>query len=154
MTPESLFRLGNAAALGGWLLLILLPRWKGSARLVCAVVLPALFGAAYMYLAARYFGSADGGGFGSVAEVRALFEVDGALVAGWLHYLAFDLFVGAWEVRDAQALGIHHLAVVPCLLLTFMLGPIGLLCYLAIRAGWKKRLVIDEPVGADALATA
>ena len=52
---------------------------------------------------------------------------------GWIHYLAFDLFVGAWEVRDAQARGIHHLLVIPCLFLTLMAGPGGLLLYWAIR---------------------
>ncbi len=55
------------------------------------------------------------------------------LLAGWLHYLAFDLFVGAWEVRDASTHGVPHVLVVPCLLLTFLLGPIGLLAYHAVR---------------------
>lgn len=145
MSPATIFQLGNTMALGGWLLLVLFPRWQGSARLICAVILPALFGAAYLYLAVRYFGGAEEGGFGSIEQVRALFEVDGALVAGWLHYLAFDLFVGAWEVRDSGASGIPHLAVVPCLLLTFMLGPIGLLAYLALRAIWKKQIFIGRP---------
>jgi hypothetical protein len=58
-------------------------------------------------------------------------------MAGWLHYLAFDLFIGAWEVRDAQRHGIPHLLVIPCLLLTFLLGPIGLLCYMAARVRWS-----------------
>lgn len=151
MTPAALFQLGNLTALGGWLLLILLPRWTPGARLVCAVILPVLLGVAYLYLAILYFGGVEGGGFGSIEEVRTLFAVDGALVAGWLHYLAFDLFVGAWEVRDSRTLGIHHLAVVPCLLLTFMLGPIGLVAYLSIRAMWKKQVLIggaDAPVAA------
>ena len=55
------------------------------------------------------------------------------LLAGWVHYLAFDLFIGAWETRDAAARGVPHAWVVPCLLMTFLLGPIGLLAYLAIR---------------------
>lgn len=151
MTPAALFQSGNLLAMGGWLLLILLPRWSGSSRLVCAVVLPALLGVAYLYLAVTSFGGAEGGGFGSIGEVRALFAVDGALVAGWLHYLAFDLFIGAWEVRDSRALGIHHLAVVPCLVLTFLLGPIGLLAYLTLRAIWKKTIMVgplDDPAHA------
>jgi hypothetical protein len=56
-----------------------------------------------------------------------------ALLAGWTHYLAFDLFIGGWEVRDAQRRGIPHLLIVPALVLTFLLGPAGLLFYLAIR---------------------
>ncbi len=56
-----------------------------------------------------------------------LFENPYLLLAGWVHFLAFDLLVGAWEVRDARRVGITHLLVVPCLLLTFMAGPVGLL---------------------------
>ncbi len=69
------------------------------------------------------------------------------MLAGWIHYLAFDLFVGSWEVSDARANGIHHLLVVPCLLATFMAGPIGLALYFAIkyasralRAGAKEQI--------------
>ena len=68
--------------------------------------------------------------------MRALFDNPWALLAGWTHYLAFDLFIGGWEVRDAQRRGIPHLLIVPALVLTFLLGPAGLLLYLAIR--WSR----------------
>jgi hypothetical protein len=74
------------------------------------------------------------GGFGSVAEVQALFAQPGALVAGWLHYLAFDLFVGAWIAERGAALGLPHWQLVPILLLTFMFGPAGLLAFVLLRA--------------------
>ena len=72
------------------------------------------------------------------------FSVEQTMLAGWVHYLVFDLFVGAWEVRDARRVGVHHLLVVPCLALTFMAGPIGLLLYLGLRAGIARRLGLDE----------
>ena len=124
-------------------MLVFLPRWRWSARLVSSVLVPALLGGLYLLLIVRSFGSGDGG-FGSLAEVRALFENPWALLAGWIHYLAFDLFIGAWEVRDAQRIGLHHLLVVPCLVLTLMLGPVGLLLYLVLRATVKKRIWIGE----------
>ncbi|MNC91016.1 hypothetical protein D3C83_71980 [compost metagenome] len=74
------------------------------------------------------------GGFGSLADVAALFQKRELLLAGWIHYLCFDLFIGAWEVRDSQQHGIPHLVVIPCLIMTFLLGPIGLLFYFAIRS--------------------
>jgi hypothetical protein len=74
------------------------------------------------------------GGFGSLADVATLFSKQELLLAGWVHYLCFDLFIGAWEVRDSQRHGTPHLLVIPCLLMTFMLGPIGLLFYFAIRS--------------------
>jgi ABA DEFICIENT 4-like len=73
------------------------------------------------------------GGFSSLAAVSALFRDPWVLLAGWTHYLAFDLFIGGWEVRDANASGIPHLLVVPALVLTFLFGPAGFLLYLAIR---------------------
>lgn len=74
------------------------------------------------------------GGFGSLTQVKALFTQDRALLAGWVHYLAFDFFTGCWMVMDTGARGIRHLLVVPCLLLTFMFGPAGLLLYVGPRA--------------------
>jgi hypothetical protein len=72
-------------------------------------------------------------------------------LAGWIHYLAFDLFVGAWEVRDAQRQGIHHLLVIPCLLATLMAGPAGLALYWLLRVlvGFVKQRQLNE--GQDSL---
>ena len=148
MTPEGLFSLASTAVLPGWLLLVVAPRWKWSARFVASALIPALLGALYAVLIGMKWGAAEGG-FGSLSEVRRLFENPYLLLAGWIHYLAFDLFIGSWEVRDAQRLGIPHLAVIPCLVLTFMFGPAGLLLYLAIRAS-RRRILVDE--SGDAVA--
>jgi hypothetical protein len=139
---ETLFSLASSAVLPGWLLLVAAPAWKWTTRLVCGVVLPALLGLLYVYLIAVHWAGSQGG-FGSLAEVRQLFDNPGLLLAGWVHYLAFDLFVGAWEVRDARRLALPHLAVVPCLLLTFLFGPIGLLLYLALRGTLRGRLLLE-----------
>jgi hypothetical protein len=93
--------------------------------------MPALLGVVYVVLIALSLPGSDGG-FSSLAGVRALFVDPRGLLAGWTHYLAFDLFIGGWEVRDAQQRGIPHLLVVPALVLTFLFGPAGLLLYLAI----------------------
>jgi hypothetical protein len=55
------------------------------------------------------------------------------MVAGWTHYLAFDLLVGNWEMRDATARGIPYALVLPCLVLTFLFGPAGWLLYVIVR---------------------
>ncbi len=143
MDAESLFSLAGMLVLPGWALLVFLPRWKFSATLVSAVVIPALLGMLYAWLIAMHFGNSEGG-FGSLAEVRALFSNEFLLLAGWIHYLAFDLFIGSWEVRDSQRTGVHHLAVIPCLLFTFLLGPVGLLLYLAIRSGVSRRILLTN----------
>lgn len=142
MTSEALFSLASSAVLPGWLLLVLAPRWKWTTTLLTGVLLPALLGLLYLYLIAVHWAGSQGG-FGSLAEVRQLFDQPGLLLAGWVHYLAFDLFVGTWEARDAARLGIPHLLVVPCLLLTFLFGPIGLLLYFVLRGAMRRRLLIE-----------
>lgn len=141
MNPESVFSICGAVALGGWILLIIVP--ARAARLVSAVVAPALLAIVYLVLVVLHVRGAEGG-FGSLADVGRLFQDRWLLLAGWVHYLAFDLFIGAWEVRDARALGIPHLLVVPCLILTFFLGPIGLLLYLTLRLAMRRTAVIDR----------
>ena len=126
----------------GWFLLIFVPRLN-SARIAAGVVIPLVLSAGYLALIAMHFQGADGG-FGSLADVATLFQKQELLLAGWVHYLAFDLFIGAWEVRDARRHEIPHLVVIPCLVMTFMLGPIGLLFYFAIRTAKSKRVELDQ----------
>ena len=71
-------------------------------------------------------------------------RIRGSCSLGWVHYLAFDLFVGSWQVRDAQERGIPHLAVVPSLILTFLFGPVGLLLYFIIRLAKTRTLKLDS----------
>ncbi len=143
MSNEVLFSICNTAVLPGWLLLAILPRWKWTARLITAVIIPALLGFVYLFLVLTEFGKTEGG-FGSLAQVQQLFANPAMVVAGWIHYLAFDLFIGSWEVRDAQRVGLSHWLVIPCLALTFLFGPIGLLLYFALRAGLKKQIALGE----------
>jgi Domain of unknown function (DUF4281) len=152
MNPDLMFRLANNAALIGWLMLIFLPRWRWSARLVAPVLIPALLAVLYCWLVATQFGHSPGG-FSSLASVALLFQNRGMLLAGWVHYLAFDLFVGSWEVRDARRIGIAHYLVVPCLILTFLFGPAGWLLYLLIRSIAMRTIGIDVCQESNALET-
>ena len=152
MNPETLFSLANVSVLPGWALLIFAPRWKPGSTLVAPVIVAGLLSALYLLLfASGLLGGAEGG-FGSLDELARLFANPTLLLVGWVHYLAFDLFIGAWEVRDARRLGVSHWLVVPCLLLTFLAGPVGLLLYLIVRSAKAKQLQIglDGLDGLDA----
>ena len=141
LTPELLFRIANPVALLGWALLVLAPRWRGTRAVVLSGALPLLLAAAYVALIGfqTLAHPVAGGGFGSLAEVAALFRQPWALLAGWVHYLCFDMAVGAWETRDAHRRGVPHWALVPCLLATFMVGPLGLLLYCGARQLFRPK---------------
>jgi Domain of unknown function (DUF4281) len=139
MTAERLFSILNLITVAAWLPLVFLPRaWW--ARRVVPLVVPGLLATIYVALVAATLPGSEGG-FSSLGDVATLFENPWALLAGWVHYLAFDLFIGGWEVRDAHRRGIPHLVVVPALVLTFLLGPAGLLFYLASRWLATRRAV-------------
>jgi hypothetical protein len=137
MSAEQIFSIANFAALCGWLLLIVLPGKRWVTHTVSGAAIPAAFAVLYCVLIALHFGDSEGG-FSSLPEVAQLFNNPWLLLAGWVHYLAFDLLIGSWEVRDARERGIRHILVVPCLVLTFLFGPAGWLLYLGVRSGGRR----------------
>ena len=134
MSFETLFSIASGAAALAWVCLIFLPRWGLMHRGIFLALIPAL-SFTYSTLVLVHFFGVEGGGFGSIAEVRQLFTSDPALLAGWIHYLAFDLFVGCWIAREADAAGISRIVQAPLLAATFMFGPLGLLLFHITRTG-------------------
>ncbi|TPP10637.1 ABA4-like family protein [Rhizobium glycinendophyticum] len=133
MDFTQLFPSASSAAMLGWLVLILAPR-RPIVMQSLRLGLIGLLSLTYAVLIFVYFFRVEGGGFGSLAEVRTLFLNDGVLVAGWIHYLAFDLFVGTWIALEADRLGWNRVVQAPILVVTFMFGPIGLLLFFIMRA--------------------
>ena len=126
MTPEVLFSHVGTAAMVGWVLLILGPRRFAWLNAVPLWIIPAGLSAVYAALIFSRF-SGMGGGFDSLEKVATLMSDDWALLAGWVHYLAFDLFVGAVMAARMDKVGVDRLVQAPILGATFMLGPIGFL---------------------------
>lgn len=139
ITLEMIYSACSTLALIGWIALVLAPLNRGYtipfARGVTLIL-------AVAYLTQLFTITQDtGGNFFTLAGVSTLFSVPGNVMLGWTHYLAFDLFIGSWEVEDAKPRGIPHWLVIPCLGLTFMFGPIGLLAYFIIRTLWRQKAV-------------
>ncbi len=132
MTPNQIFPIANGVALCGWLMLAGLPGKKWVSTVITGVAVPAVLAAVYTVIIALTFSGAEGG-FSSLPDVARLFSHPWLLLAGWIHYLAFDLLIGTWETRDARDRGISHFLVLPCLILTFLFGPAGWLLYLGVR---------------------
>lgn len=145
MGADRLFGLANMWAMLGWLMLVLLPRNRWTSRLVHSGFWMAILSVVYVVLLLTIWGGVEGG-FGSLEQVMMLFKSRWAVLLGWVHYLAFDLFVGSWLLRDGQKEGVHHLILVPLLLGTFLFGPTGYLVYLLVRTG-KRKLAGREQEG-------
>ncbi len=142
MSLDLLFTIANGFALLGWLLLALAPRWRLTHAAVVSGAMSLVLAALYSGLMWHFHGIFEDGGFGSLPEVVKLFSHPAGVLIGWVHYLAFDLFIGGWELRDAQRRGVPHLLLLPCLGLTLMFGPVGLLAYFVVR-----RVLGREPLG-------
>ena len=137
---DSTFSAANLLALLMWIGLIALPRWPALLAAILYVGVGLLCVAYALGLVGILTGLLDPAGgqgpgmdFGSIEGVRAIFASDGGLTIGWIHYLAFDLFVGLWIARDADAKGFSRLVQAPVLLATFLAGPLGLLIWLGLR---------------------
>lgn len=138
MDVDTIFRVANLMALAGWTVLVaspLAPKWADS---LAGIAIPFVLSAGYTALILAYWAGADGG-FSTLGDVMTLFTQPEVALAGWVHYLAFDLFVGAWETRVARDENIPHLLVVPCLALTFLFGPLGFFVFCVIRAVPRAR---------------
>lgn len=131
MTAPELFQIANTAVLPGWILLLAAPRWRWTQR-VAGYFLPFALAALYVTLLATHWGEGKGG-FSTLSDVASLFQSPWILLGGWIHYLAFDLFIGAWQTRDMPAHQVPLALRFLTLPLTFLFGPAGLLIYLSVR---------------------
>lgn len=147
MSLEPIFTFVNILVLPFWLLLMLAPGSRLTARLVHSPLIPLLLGVPYTIglVAVTFFQKGQpGGGFGSLAAMSVAFGAPAMALICWIHYLIFDLFVGAWQTRDAQRLGMPHAVRIPCLFFTLMVGPLGLLLYLTARLILRRRATLQE----------
>ena len=139
MTPTEVFSIANMTVMPMWLLMILIPKWKVTRFLIDFKVIPILISivyAIYIFQAIQIGGMMD---FGSLGAVIDLFTEEHAVLAGWVHYLAFDLLIGMWMLDQNKELKINQILMAPVLLATFMFGPFGFLLFMAIKTLKQKK---------------
>ncbi|SFP34048.1 ABA4-like family protein [Qipengyuania nanhaisediminis] len=133
---DTVFSIANALALLMWVALVFLPRWPALLAAILYLGVGLLSAAYAVFLIAVVAGivpGGEGGNFSSIEGVRQIFASDAGVTIGWIHYLAFDLFVGLWIARDADAKDFSRLVQAPILFATLMAGPLGLVLWLLIR---------------------
>ncbi len=142
ISPDQWFGYAGQLATIGWLILIFLPRRIKLLLFIPQYFIPFVLGLLYSGLALTTYFTTQGS-YNSLAGVRALFENDQMLLAGWVHYLAFDLFIGAWIAQKSDAFGISRLLQAPILIATFMFGPVGLVLFLGMRSSCLQSTMVN-----------
>lgn len=132
MNLELVFSVSGVLSMAGWLLLLafpLIPKWSNR---IAGLIIPLVLSAGYIALVVLFSSGAEGG-YGSLADVSTLFSRPEALLAAWVHFLAFDLLIGNWMCKTARAENIKYYLALPCLPLTFLFGPAGFVLFSLVR---------------------
>ncbi|MDA0246260.1 MAG: ABA4-like family protein [Chloroflexi bacterium] len=134
---ETLFNLSNLFIMPFWLMMILLPHWRWTQRIMATLwpIVPLAAVYAFMLLTQLGEGAAESLLNPTMAGIAALLGTPAGAAVGWIHFLAFDLFVGRWAYLDSRQRQISAWLVSPTLFFVLMAGPLGLLLYLAVRWG-------------------
>jgi hypothetical protein len=139
MNNDTIFQLINSFVLFGWILLLLAPNWRHTIFLVrAAVIIP--ISLVYAGLVFKGLSQFDPNSFSTLGGVKTLFADESAVVAGWAHYLAFDLFVGSYIVQRGVSSQMPRWMYTLCLPFTFMFGPLGLLIFGIIQLARREKI--------------
>ncbi|HWJ25101.1 MAG TPA: ABA4-like family protein [Flavisolibacter sp.] len=133
MNPDQIFSVCSKLALIGWIILIFLKFWQKRDQFVYGIII-ILLAAVYSWLIFASFDKDIFKNFSTLTGVANLFADKNMLLAGWIHYLAFDLLAGIYIIKNAEKNNINHWLTTPTLLLTFLFGPFGLLLYILLRS--------------------
>lgn len=140
MNWELAFTIANISVLPAWFLLVVFPKSQATKTVVYSWLYP--ISLALVYLALTIYSFGGEGGMDTLENLKTSFQRSEVLLLGWVHYLAFDLFIGAWISRDSIKNQVSQILVKPCLVLTLFAGPIGLLSYAAIRSVKLRKLTL------------
>tara|TARA_B100001094_G_C17867007_1_gene640222 strand:- start:247 stop:678 length:432 start_codon:yes stop_codon:yes gene_type:complete len=139
MTYEIIFNIYNTGILIFWLFLLVFPKSKLTQKMTNFPWIPLVIAFGYIY----FLGTSDSifsVDFSSLSGLTEMFQNSNprGVAAGWLHYLAFDFWVGCWILRDSQKKGVKHAFIIFPMLCTFMLGPVGIIIYTLVLLFQKK----------------
>jgi hypothetical protein len=148
LTFENIYLIANWGVMPFWLLLIILPNHQITNFFVQSIVVPLLLASGYTYLSYNIYlegNILDGFElYGGLDGLYSIFANEALLLIFWLHFLAISLFVGAWIVRDSRKYLIPKIITIPSLVLTYFMGPIGLVFYWFIRILFAKKIGFND----------
>lgn len=130
MLYETIFNIFNSGILLFWMLLLFFPKQSITQKVIAYPWVPLVIAFGYIYFMGMTSGtfSADLTSLNGLTKMFQNANPQG-VAAGWLHYLAFDFWVGCWMLKNSQEKGVKHLWMLVPMLFTFMLGPVGIIIY-------------------------
>jgi hypothetical protein len=144
-TTEMFYLCVNIGVLPFWILIIFFPQSHLCKYLATSIFPIFLLSAAYIFILYKaYLGSFDFANnfslYLGLSSVSELFRDDYYLLMFWTHFVAINLFIGGWILKDAQKLYVNRILLAFPLILTYLIGPIGIFIYWIIRIFYAKRL--------------
>ena len=139
MIYETIFNIFNSGILFFWILLLVFPKKVFTQKIIAFPWVPLVIAIGYVYFLSTTTGtfSAD---FSSLYGLTEMFQnaKPRGVAAGWLHYLAFDFWVGCWMLKNSQEKRVKHVWIILPLICTFVLGPLGIILYTLVLLTQKK----------------
>ena len=135
MNFTTIFSASSLLVMPFWLLMIVLPKWSLTQRIMRSPlsVLPAALLYAVLVVP-NMFELLPSLANPSLEGISAALGTEAGATIGWIHFLAFDLFVGRWAYLDSQDRGISSWLMAPVLFFVLMFGPLGFVLYLIVQA--------------------
>ncbi|MBA6155699.1 DUF4281 domain-containing protein [Tenacibaculum sp. S7007] len=140
MTPTQVFSIAGMITTPMWILMIFFPKWKVTNYLISFKIVPIILSFIYTIYIINTISINGMPDYGNLDSVMKLFTEENAVLAGWVHYLVFDLIIGMWILNASKKLNIHQLIIAPCLFATFMFGPVGFLLFFIIKIIKQNKL--------------
>ena len=144
-TIETLYMWINLGVLPFWMILIIFPQSHLSRIFVTSIFPFFILSGVYIFILYKSYliGYDFDGNFSlylGLNELSRLFEDHLYIMIFWTHFIAINLFIGGWIVKDSQKFSVNKVLLAIPLILTYLIGPIGLLIYWIIRIFYAKRL--------------
>ena len=148
-TIETLYMWINLGVLPFWLILIIFPQSHLSRIFVTSIFPFFILSGVYIFILYKsYFIGYDFDGnfslYLGLSELSRLFEDHLYIMIFWTHFIAINLFIGGWIVKDSQKFSINKVLMAVPLIVTYLIGPIGLFLYWIIRIFYAKRISLYE----------
>tara|TARA_B100000780_G_C20804836_1_gene319690 strand:- start:112 stop:582 length:471 start_codon:yes stop_codon:yes gene_type:complete len=148
LTFENIYLFANWGVVPFWLLLVFIPNHAITKIFCHSIIVPLLLTIAYVFVARQII--LEGSilkGFNLYLGLDGLNEIysnESLRLVFWLHFLAISLFIGSWIARDCQRYMVPKILSIPCIIITYFAGPVGIVTYWLIRIIYAKRINFYE----------